>query len=141
LALADTLAKELTHFRVKVSAAGAESFEALRERDHDDLVLALALACWVGQNQPPPYTGPLAYTDAPTGVPEEEKDDPYWWPSGEARKEFLKRRSESPPPIPGERGARPRVVYESDDGDYQVIRTPDGTEVVFDDAEERGPWG
>lgn len=44
---AKTLAKELTAFRVKVNAiTGNESFEAWREKDHDDLVLAVALPCW-----------------------------------------------------------------------------------------------
>lgn len=43
------LLNELAAFRVKVTVAGNESFEALRQRDHDDLVLALALACWVGE--------------------------------------------------------------------------------------------
>ncbi len=47
LPLAETLAKELTTFKVKVSVqTGNESFEAWRERDHDDLVLAVALAAW-----------------------------------------------------------------------------------------------
>ena len=32
--------------RVKVSASGHESFAAWREGTHDDLVLAVALACW-----------------------------------------------------------------------------------------------
>jgi hypothetical protein len=46
----DMLVKELQTFKVKVSAAtGHESFEAWRERDHDDMVLALALACWAGE--------------------------------------------------------------------------------------------
>jgi hypothetical protein len=45
LPLADVLREELDHFRVKVKlATGNESFEAWRERDHDDLVLSLALA-------------------------------------------------------------------------------------------------
>jgi hypothetical protein len=45
----DQLVHELTHFRRKVNlASGSESFEAWRERDHDDVVFALALAhfCW-----------------------------------------------------------------------------------------------
>jgi hypothetical protein len=41
-----TLVKELLNFKVKVSVSGNESFEAWREKDHDDLVLATALACW-----------------------------------------------------------------------------------------------
>jgi hypothetical protein len=48
LPLADVLAKELLNFKVKITAAGNETFESWREKDHDDLVLALALACWVG---------------------------------------------------------------------------------------------
>jgi hypothetical protein len=43
-----TLGRELQQFRVKVTAAGNETFEAWRERDHDDMVLAVALACWYG---------------------------------------------------------------------------------------------
>ena len=47
LAEAKTLQRELSTFKVKVSLASAtESFEAWRERDHDDLVLAVALAVW-----------------------------------------------------------------------------------------------
>ncbi|MGE5647067.1 MAG: hypothetical protein ACM336_14895 [Acidobacteriota bacterium] len=38
--------KEVTGMRVKVSASGHESFAAWREGTHDDLVLAVALACW-----------------------------------------------------------------------------------------------
>jgi hypothetical protein len=54
LELADTLAKELGLFRVKVTTAGNETFESWRERDHDDLVLAVALAAWAGERAPPP---------------------------------------------------------------------------------------
>jgi hypothetical protein len=44
------LVQELQTFRVKVNiSTGHDSFEALREGDHDDLVLALALACWYGE--------------------------------------------------------------------------------------------
>jgi hypothetical protein len=43
---AKTLLHELGTFKVKVTEAKNESFEAWREKDHDDLVLAVALACW-----------------------------------------------------------------------------------------------
>jgi hypothetical protein len=43
---AKVLGRELQQFRVKITAAGNETFEAWRERDHDDLVLATALAVW-----------------------------------------------------------------------------------------------
>lgn len=42
------LIKELQNYRVKVTAAANETFNA-REGQHDDLVLALALACWWGE--------------------------------------------------------------------------------------------
>jgi len=44
------LVKELENFRVKITVAANESFEAWRDGDHDDLVLAVALACWQGEN-------------------------------------------------------------------------------------------
>jgi hypothetical protein len=47
---AETLRRELGAFRVKVHAAtGNETFEAWRSRDHDDLVLAVALSVWHGE--------------------------------------------------------------------------------------------
>lgn len=48
----ETLVKEFTNFKVKITTAGNETFEAWRERDHDDLVLAVALACWLGERVP-----------------------------------------------------------------------------------------
>jgi hypothetical protein len=52
LAHAETLESELQNFRVKITAAANETFGAWRERDHDDLVLALALAVWHAEKQP-----------------------------------------------------------------------------------------
>jgi hypothetical protein len=43
---AETLRSELLAFRVKISASGHDSYEAWREKDHDDLVLAAALCAW-----------------------------------------------------------------------------------------------
>jgi hypothetical protein len=52
LPLAAVLVRELETFSVKINlATGAETFEAWRERDHDDLVLAVALACWCGESR------------------------------------------------------------------------------------------
>jgi hypothetical protein len=48
LPLAAVLGKELEAFRAKVTASRTEVFESWRERDHDDLVLALALALYAG---------------------------------------------------------------------------------------------
>ena len=43
------LVEELREMQVKVSLGGHESFEAWRSGAHDDLVLAVALACWKGR--------------------------------------------------------------------------------------------
>ena len=43
---AETFAQELMSLRVKLSVAGHDSYAAGRESAHDDLVLAVALACW-----------------------------------------------------------------------------------------------
>jgi len=44
---AETLKRELLNFRVKVDPRTAhDSYEHWREGDHDDLVLAVAMACW-----------------------------------------------------------------------------------------------
>jgi hypothetical protein len=48
---AKTLVKELQKFRSKINInTGNESFEAWREKDHDDLVFATALALWRGEH-------------------------------------------------------------------------------------------
>jgi hypothetical protein len=48
--LGKVLREEMRTFSVKVSlATGHESFEAWREREHDDCVLAAALCCWFGE--------------------------------------------------------------------------------------------
>ncbi len=51
LPLRPVLERELETFRVKVTADRNETFSAWRERDHDDLVLALALALWYGETK------------------------------------------------------------------------------------------
>lgn len=43
---AETLTDELTKFRMKYTAAANITYEAWREGDHDDLVLAVAMTCW-----------------------------------------------------------------------------------------------
>ena len=50
LELAPVLKRELLNFKVKINiATGHDSYEAWREGDHDDLVLAVAMACWCGE--------------------------------------------------------------------------------------------
>lgn len=46
---AGNLERELQAFRVKVSVDGHDSYEAWREGDHDDLVLAVAMAVWLNE--------------------------------------------------------------------------------------------
>jgi hypothetical protein len=57
---AAVLVRELQDFRVNFSATGHMSFSA-REGRHDDLVLALAIAVWLGRRQPKPMTFPPAF--------------------------------------------------------------------------------
>lgn len=77
LPLAETLTKEMETFRAKVTPDQNETFASWREREHDDLLFALALAVWYGDR----YPGNLAdcYSKAPppppgihqrTGLPE-----------------------------------------------------------------------
>jgi hypothetical protein len=46
---AGTLLKELANFHVKITAAANETFGAWRDGQHDDLVLAVALAAWMAE--------------------------------------------------------------------------------------------
>jgi hypothetical protein len=48
-----TLADELLTFRAKISDAGHDTYGAWREGTHDDMVLATALACWLGEYHRP----------------------------------------------------------------------------------------
>ena len=40
------LAREMAEMRVKITPSGNEQYGAWRDGEHDDLVLAVALACW-----------------------------------------------------------------------------------------------
>jgi len=57
---AATLVRELETFRMRVDPATAhDSYAAWREHDHDDVLLAVALACWWGERHAPvPYVAP-----------------------------------------------------------------------------------
>jgi hypothetical protein len=44
------LVNELLNFKVKLTAAANDTYGAWREGQHDDLVLAAALACWAALN-------------------------------------------------------------------------------------------
>ena len=63
---AEILAEELLNFRYEITRAGNDVYGAWREGDHDDLVLAVALATWLVRGCPPQvdlgYSGPGVYT-------------------------------------------------------------------------------
>ena len=67
---ADILRREMLNFKAKISISAHETYEAHREGDHDDLVLAVAMACWLGQRPtarasfgPHPFAG-RSWTDS-----------------------------------------------------------------------------
>lgn len=75
LLLAETLNSELLAFRVKLDPRTAhDSYAAWREGDHDDLVLAAALALWYAET----YSGPAAIFIGEEGTYSTDRDD---WPS------------------------------------------------------------
>jgi hypothetical protein len=55
---APLLLRELENFRIKATTVRSDSFEAWREGNHDDLVLAVGLAAWVGEQALPPIPVP-----------------------------------------------------------------------------------
>jgi hypothetical protein len=62
------LAREMAEMRVKITPSGNEQYGAWREGEHDDLVLAVALACWGARKAwPNPPYGEDAYWRGPTG--------------------------------------------------------------------------
>ncbi len=58
----EALKKEMADMRVKVTPAGNEQYGAWREGEHDDLVFAVALACWGAKKRfPGRLMGAAAY--------------------------------------------------------------------------------
>jgi hypothetical protein len=51
LKFASLLKTELLNFQVKITPAANETFGSWREGQHDDLVLAVAMAAWLGEHQ------------------------------------------------------------------------------------------
>ena len=49
---APILLQEMLNFRIKVTLSGTDQYEAWRDGDHDDLVLATACASWVALHVP-----------------------------------------------------------------------------------------
>jgi hypothetical protein len=52
LPAAEDFVKELLAFQVKITTSAHDVYGSWREGTHDDLVLAVALACWYGEHQP-----------------------------------------------------------------------------------------
>jgi hypothetical protein len=51
LPLVRTLQEELQNFKIKITEAGNDTYGEWREGQHDDLVFALALACWYAERE------------------------------------------------------------------------------------------
>ncbi len=43
--------EELQSFKMKITLAGNDTYEAWRESDHDDRVIAAAMAAWYGEKK------------------------------------------------------------------------------------------
>jgi len=50
LALRPKLLEELSNFKMRITKAGNDTYEAWREAIHDDIVIAVALAAWYGES-------------------------------------------------------------------------------------------
>jgi len=53
------LIKELDNFKVRITKALNETFQAWREGEHDDIVLAAAIGAWCGEHTPVGWDGTL----------------------------------------------------------------------------------
>jgi hypothetical protein len=53
LSAVSMLTRELQNFRMKVPLTNSNDLAAWREGQHDDLVFAVALACWMAEREPP----------------------------------------------------------------------------------------
>lgn len=73
------LVQELLTFKVRISAAGHDSYEAWREGAHDDLVLAAGLAAWYAERIGP---GQRLRTDSTAHAA-------FWGEAGERNREAL----------------------------------------------------
>jgi hypothetical protein len=62
---AEVLVNELENFKIKVPTLEQDSFEAWREGPHDDLLFAVALAAWAGEQCLPPLVDPPPEYDPP----------------------------------------------------------------------------
>ncbi len=56
--LNESLVNEMNNFKVKITEAANDTYGAWREKDHDDLILAVMLAAWWAQRPVPKPTQP-----------------------------------------------------------------------------------
>ena len=69
LKLGSVLQAEMLNFKVKIDPVTAhDSYSAWRESDHDDLVLAVALAAWYAETRKPKRPVPMALPRAGTTI-------------------------------------------------------------------------
>lgn len=66
--LTSVLLSEMLNFKMKITAAANDTYEAWRSGQHDDLVLAVALAVWRARRKSGHYRGPNSLDDALMGV-------------------------------------------------------------------------
>jgi hypothetical protein len=71
LELLDLTLNELTAYQMKITPGLNESYENGRDAPNDDLVMALCMGLWAGENTPGTITRPLVYNaePEPTGPP------------------------------------------------------------------------
>ena len=94
LDLVPTLLNELVNFKVKINiATGNASYEAWRESIHDDLVLAVALATWYGEQ-----AGEFAVGVATFGGPPAAGRGPSFEAAGILAAHIRRARGEEPEP-------------------------------------------
>jgi hypothetical protein len=81
---AQLLVTEMANFRVKISqATGHDAYGAMREGEHDDLVLAVAMAVWLGERlagEPRPPAEPYSFSEvgpAAGGAPRPGRPRPF----------------------------------------------------------------
>jgi len=87
LPAANVLARELQNFRMKVTLTAGDAMAAWRENQHDDLVFAVAMACWMAEREPP--LGPDAYACGGGSLLANMPKDLYSWEDEDTPKHWM----------------------------------------------------
>jgi hypothetical protein len=81
LPLAQAFVEEATNFKVTINDRGHDSYAAWREAQHDDLVLSVAMLCWLVAERPVSPTRQYSYLNQSGGFrTEHDDDDDDDWP-------------------------------------------------------------